>query len=75
MAKDPRPHSRLRRTPFWDATIDVSAIELGCTTVWSKDLNPGQVYDRAAKASPTWHRLTHTDAVVWFCCSNMAFLV
>ena len=55
--------------------MDVSAIELGCTTLWSEDLNPGQIYDRAAKARPTWHRLTDTDAVVCFCCSNMAFLV
>jgi len=37
---------------FWDAMIIVSAIQLGCLTLWSEDLNPGQVYDRVAVASP-----------------------
>ncbi len=30
---------------FWDAMIVTSAIRLGCETIWSEDLNPGQVYD------------------------------
>jgi len=30
---------------FWDAMIVTSAIGLGCETIWSEDLNPGQVYD------------------------------
>ena len=30
---------------FWDALIIQSATELGCATIWSEDLNPGQVYE------------------------------
>ena len=37
---------------FWDAMIVASAIQLGCQTIWSEDLNPGQVYDQVAVASP-----------------------
>jgi predicted nucleic acid-binding protein len=37
---------------FWDAMIIASAIQLGCQTIWSEDLNPGQVYDQATVASP-----------------------
>jgi predicted nucleic acid-binding protein len=37
---------------FWDAMIIVSAIQLGCLTLWSEDLNPGQVYDQVTIASP-----------------------
>jgi len=37
---------------FWDAMIVVSAIELGCTTLWSEDLNPGQVYDQVKVGTP-----------------------
>ena len=32
-------------TSFWDAMIVISAIRLGCETIWSENLNPGQVYD------------------------------
>lgn len=28
---------------FWDATIVHSAAQMGCTTLWSEDLNHGQV--------------------------------
>jgi len=37
---------------FWDAMIVASAIQLGCQTIWSEDLNPGQVYDQVTVASP-----------------------
>jgi predicted nucleic acid-binding protein len=37
---------------FWDAMIITSAIQLGCQTLWSEDLNPGQVYDTVAVVSP-----------------------
>jgi predicted nucleic acid-binding protein len=37
---------------FWDAMIVTSAIQLGCTTLWSEDLNPGQVYDRVKVVTP-----------------------
>ena len=37
---------------FWDAMIVTSAIQLGCATVWSEDLNAGQAYDGARVANP-----------------------
>lgn len=37
---------------FWDAMIIASAIQLGCQTIWSEDLNPGQVYDRVTVVNP-----------------------
>ena len=37
---------------FWDAMIVTSAIRLGCETIWSEDLNPGQVYDDVSVLSP-----------------------
>ena len=33
------------RISFWDAMIVASAIQSGCGTLWSEDLNPGQVYE------------------------------
>ena len=32
------------RISFWDAMILWSAQQLGCHTLWSEDLNPGQEY-------------------------------
>ncbi len=32
------------RISFWDAMILWSAQQLGCDTLWSEDLNPGQEY-------------------------------
>jgi predicted nucleic acid-binding protein len=40
------------QTSFWDAMIIASAIQLGCRTVWSEDLNAGQDYDSVTVASP-----------------------
>jgi predicted nucleic acid-binding protein len=37
---------------FWDAMIIASAIQLDCRTLWSEDLNPGQVYDQVTVLSP-----------------------
>lgn len=37
---------------FWDAMIVASAIQLGCQTLWSEDLNPGQSYDQVRVLSP-----------------------
>jgi predicted nucleic acid-binding protein len=37
---------------FWDSMIIASALQLGCQTIWSEDLNPGQVYDSARVLSP-----------------------
>jgi predicted nucleic acid-binding protein len=30
---------------FWDAMVIQSAAQLSCGTIWSEDLNPGQVYE------------------------------
>ena len=40
------------RISFWDAMIVISAIQLGCQTIWSEDLNPGQVYQGVTVRSP-----------------------
>lgn len=37
---------------FWDAMIIASAIQLDCETLWSEDLNPGQVYDQVTVLNP-----------------------
>jgi predicted nucleic acid-binding protein len=37
---------------FWDAMIVASALHLGCKTIWSEDLNPGQIYDRVVVSNP-----------------------
>jgi predicted nucleic acid-binding protein len=37
---------------FWDAMILASAHQMGCTVLWSEDLNPGQVYDQVQVRSP-----------------------
>jgi predicted nucleic acid-binding protein len=37
---------------FRDAMILRSAVRLGCETVWSEDLNPGQVYDGVRVQNP-----------------------
>jgi len=37
---------------FWDAMIVASAVQLGCQTLWTEDLNPGQVYDQVTVLSP-----------------------
>lgn len=37
---------------FWDAMIIASTLQLDCQTIWSEDLNPGQVYDQVRVLSP-----------------------
>jgi predicted nucleic acid-binding protein len=37
---------------FWDAMIIASALQLGCQTIWSEDLNPGHDYDQVKVLSP-----------------------
>lgn len=37
---------------FWDAMILVSAQQLGCRTVWSEDLNAGQIYGETTVHNP-----------------------
>ena len=36
----------------WDATIIAAALELGCTTLYSEDLNHGQSYDGVQVVNP-----------------------
>jgi len=40
------------RISFWDALIVASASDLGCSTIWSEDLNPGQSYEGVQVANP-----------------------
>lgn len=40
------------RISFWDAMIVRSAAELGCTTVWTEDLNHGQEIAGVRIANP-----------------------
>jgi predicted nucleic acid-binding protein len=37
---------------YWDAAIVAAARELGCHTLYSEDLNPGQGYDGVKVANP-----------------------
>jgi len=37
---------------FWDAMIICSAKELGCTTIWTEDLNPKQLYEGIKAVNP-----------------------
>jgi predicted nucleic acid-binding protein len=37
---------------YWDAAIIAAAKEMGCTTVYSEDLNPGQTYDGVTVVNP-----------------------
>jgi predicted nucleic acid-binding protein len=40
------------RISFWDAMIIASAVQLGCTTLWSEDLSAGKVYDQLTVLRP-----------------------
>lgn len=40
------------RLSFWAAMIVTSALKLDCSTLWSEDLNPGQIYDGVRVANP-----------------------
>jgi predicted nucleic acid-binding protein len=37
---------------YWDAAIIAAAKRMGCTAVYSEDLNPGQVYDGVSVVNP-----------------------
>jgi predicted nucleic acid-binding protein len=37
---------------YWDAAIITAARRMGCQTVYSEDLNPGQVYDGVTVVNP-----------------------
>lgn len=37
---------------FWDAMVLKSALELGCSIVWSEDLNPGQRFEALEVRNP-----------------------
>ena len=40
------------RVSFWDAMVISSALQLGCQTLWSEDLNAGQMYDTVTVQNP-----------------------
>lgn len=40
------------RISFWDAMIVASAQQLDCITLWSEDLNPGQIFDQLQVRNP-----------------------
>lgn len=47
--------NRLRRRyeiAYWDAAILAAAVELGCHTLYTEDLNHGQVYDGVRVVNP-----------------------
>jgi len=37
---------------FWDAMILISAMRMGCITLWSEDLNSGQTYEQVLVRTP-----------------------
>ena len=37
---------------YWDAAIVTAAGQMGCQTLYSEDLNPGQVYDGVTVVNP-----------------------
>jgi predicted nucleic acid-binding protein len=37
---------------YWDAAIITAAKQIGCQTVYSEDLNPGQIYDGVTVVNP-----------------------
>jgi predicted nucleic acid-binding protein len=37
---------------FWDAMVIRSAVQLGCSTLWSEDLNSGQVFEGVRVMNP-----------------------
>ena len=37
---------------YWDAAIIAAAKQMGCTAVYSEDLNPGQNYDGVTVINP-----------------------
>jgi predicted nucleic acid-binding protein len=40
------------RVNYWDAAIIASALEMGCHTLYSEDLNHGQQYDEVKVVNP-----------------------
>ena len=44
------------------AMILISAIQLGCSTLWSEDLNPGQVYQGVTVLNPFWQFVRRSRA-------------
>jgi predicted nucleic acid-binding protein len=43
---------RRYKTSWWDALVINSAIELGCSVLWSEDLNDGQRFGTLTVRSP-----------------------
>ena len=43
---------RRYQVSHWDATIIAAAQQLGCDTLYSEDLNHGQIYDNVRIVNP-----------------------
>jgi predicted nucleic acid-binding protein len=37
---------------YWDAAIIAAARQMGCQTLYTEDLNPGQIYDGVTVINP-----------------------
>jgi predicted nucleic acid-binding protein len=37
---------------YWDAAIVTAAKQMGCLTLYTEDLNPGQMYDGVTVVNP-----------------------
>lgn len=46
---------------YWDAAIIAAARQMGCQTLYSKDLNSGQVYDGVTVVNPLTAHAPHTE--------------
>ena len=44
--------SRRYQISYWDAAIVAAAIQLGCRTLYTQDLNPGQMYEGVQATDP-----------------------
>ena len=44
--------SRRYGISYWDAAIVAAAVNLGCGTLYTQDLNPGQTYEGVEVADP-----------------------
>ena len=44
--------SRRYQISYWDAAIVAAAVQLGCGTLYTQDLNSGQTYDGVQAADP-----------------------
>ena len=48
----PSPFQGRYKISYWDAAILAAATELGCTTLYTEDLNHGQTYESVQVINP-----------------------